>query len=157
MRLLNYDFYDLYALIIFFRADTDKVSQYTKALEQIVSYMTEPASENVLEFNTVRKILRSHVNETEEGLSWIWAENVYTGNVLIIKNGKYYNILVAIFQEMIQCARDKQRLWQLCDATHNIPTLLVASKKPKKIIKSMVRFYRKDYNKDFLVEELKRM
>lgn len=155
MYLLNYDFYDLYALIIFFRTDTDKVSQYTRALEQIISYMEEPVAGNVLEFNTVRKILRSHVNEAEEGVSWIWAENVYTGNVVIIKNERYYHILTAIFREMIQCAGDGQRLWQLCDATHNIPTLLVECKEPKKVIKSMVRIYQKEYNKDFLVGELK--
>ena len=38
MKLLNYDFYDLYALLIFFRMETDKISEYAEAVEEIVAY-----------------------------------------------------------------------------------------------------------------------
>lgn len=155
MNLLNYDFHDLYALIIFFRADTDKVSEYAGAIEQLVTYLEEPALTNELPFNTVRKILQAHVSETEQGLSWIWTENVYTGNVKIMKNIGYNCILIEIFREMLRCIGDCQRLWLLCDATHNVPTLLVECKRPKKVIKSMIRIYQMKYSKKFLIEELK--
>ena len=49
MRLLNYDFYDLYALIVFFRTDTDKVFEYAGAIEQIVACLESPVLENEIE------------------------------------------------------------------------------------------------------------
>ena len=137
MKLLNCDFYDLYALIIFFRADTDKVSEYAGAIEQMVTYLEEPILTKELKFNTVRKILRAHVSKAEKGLSWIWTENVYTGNVKIMKNIGYYHILIEIFREMLRSIGDSQRLWRLCDVTHNLPSVLVECNKPKKVIKSM--------------------
>ena len=157
MQLLNYDFYDLYALLIFFRADTDKVSEYAEVIEQIVHCLEEPVSQSEIEGNAVRKILQTYVSETEQGLSWVWTENKYTGNVVIMKNAGHYRILSEVFQEMLRSMGDGRRLWYLCDATHNIPTLLVECKDPKKAIKSMAKRYQKEYNKNFLVEELKQL
>lgn len=59
------DIYNLYALIVFFRADTDKVSEYVGAIEQIVTYLETPVLENELAFNIIRKILQVHVSEAE--------------------------------------------------------------------------------------------
>ncbi len=157
MYLFNYDFDDLYALIVYFRSCTAEFPKYIKALEQIVSYVEAPMANNV-ELSSVRKILRPYINEEEEEiLSWVLVENVYTAHIHIVKNEIYYRMLSAIFKEMIQCANDKQRLWLLCDATHNIPLVLVDLKKPKKAIKSMIKYYQKEYNKNFLIEELKGM
>lgn len=155
MQLLNYDFYDLYALLIFFRMETDKISEYAGAVEEIVACLEEPVFSNVTDCNTIRKILQAHVNKEERGLLWIWTENIYTGNTFTMKNTGYYRILAEVFREMLHNLGDNQRLWRLCDSTHNLPTLLVESKEPKKAIKSMIRIYQMDYNKDFLVEELK--
>lgn len=33
MRLINYDFDYLYALIVFFRNDTDKIAEYAEAIK----------------------------------------------------------------------------------------------------------------------------
>lgn len=155
MQLLNYDFYDLYALLIFFRMETDKISEYAGAVEEIVACLEEPAFSNVTDCNTIRKILQAHVNKEERGLLWIWTENIYTGNTLTMKNTCYYFILAEIFREMLHNLGDNQRLWRLCDSTHNLPTLLVECKEPKKAIKSMIRIYQMEYNKEFLIEELK--
>lgn len=155
MRLLNYDFYDLYALIVFFRNDTDKISEYADAIKQIIACIEETTEVNEIPCNTIRKILQAHTNKEERGLFWIWVENIYTGNVLTVKNEGYYRILAAVFREMLCGIGDGKRLWRLCDATHNLPTLLVECKEPKKGIKSMVRIYQVQYNKEFLVEELK--
>lgn len=155
MRLLNYDFYDLYALVVFFRNDTDKISEYAEAIKQLIAYIEEPTGGNEIPCNTIRKILQAYINQEERGLFWIWVENIYTGNVLTVKNEGYYRILAAVFREMLCDISDSKRLWRLCDATHNLPTLLVECKEPKKGIKSMVRIYQVQYNKEFLVEELK--
>ena len=99
--------------------------------------------------------MQYYVKEEEPGLFWIWVENVYTGNVLTMKNEGYYRVLAAVFREMLVSIGDNQRLWRLCDATHNLPILLVECKAPKKGIKSMIRIYQVQYNRDFLEEELK--
>lgn len=155
MRLINYDFDDLYALIVFFRNDTDKIAEYAEAIKQIIACLEGKNGENESSCNTIRKILQYYVKEEEPGLFWIWVENVYTGNVLTMKNEGYYRVLAAVFREMLVSIGDNQRLWRLCDATHNLPILLVECKAPKKGIKSMIRIYQVQYNKDFLEEELK--
>ena len=65
MSLVNYDFYDLYALLIFFRADTDKISEYAVAIEELVTCLEQSVVSNVSECNTIRKFLQSHVSEEE--------------------------------------------------------------------------------------------
>ena len=40
---------------------------------------------------------------------------------------------------MIKVYSDEQRLYLLCDASHNIPVILADVKKPEKAIKEMVR------------------
>ena len=155
MQLLNYDFYDLYALLIFFRMDTKKIAEYAEAIEELVACLEQPVFGNVCECNTIRKILKCYVSEEEQGLVWIWTENIYTGNTLTMKNVGYYDILAEVFREMLRNLGDNQRLWRLCDSTHNLPTLLVECEEPQKAIKSMVRIYQMEYNRNFLVEELK--
>jgi len=155
MYLINYDFYDLYALIIFFRGDTGKISEYAEAIKQIIVCLEEPVVGNECPANTIRKVLQEHVSKNERGLFWIWAENIYTGNVVPMKNESYYRILAEVFREMLRSIGDDKRLWRLCDSTHNLPTLLVECKEPRKAIKSMVRIYQMEYNKNFLIVELK--
>lgn len=155
MHLLNHDFDDLYALIVYFRSRDTKIPQYIKALEQIILYIDAPIVNKVIEFNTVRKILRAHVKTNDEVLSWIAVDNEYTAHTFIIKKEIYYRVLVAIFKEMIVSQQDNQRLWMLCDSVHNIPLLLVDLKKPKRAIKTMIKCYQKEYNKKFLIKELK--
>ena len=139
MKLLNYDFFDLQALIVFFRAKPDCVSEYAGAIEQIISTLENGTSGNGTETNTIRKILQGFVSREESGLSWIWTENVYTGNVVLIKEERYYHILAELFREMLQCIDDSSRLYELCDAVHNLPTIMVENKKPEKMIKSVVK------------------
>lgn len=157
MRLLNYDFYDLYALLVYFRADVDKVSEYAEAIERIIAYLDEPIQEKEIAFNSIRKVLQLYVSKTESALSWVWTENVYTGNVVLMKDVNSYCILKKVFQEILLAIGNNERLWSLCDATHNLPVVLANDKKSGKIIKSMVRIYQKKYNKYFLVEELKEL
>lgn len=58
---------------------------------------------------------------------------------------------------MQQCINDSQRFYLLCDASHNIPLLLADTKNPKKAIKIMIKDYQKNYNKEFLLKELKKI
>lgn len=157
MLLINYDFYDLYALITFFRNNTEKYFAYDKAVQKIIYYIDLPSSNNGLEANIIRKILKPYFNAEDNFLSWVLVENKYTANIGIIKDKTYYDILSAVFKEMQQCINDSQRFYLLCDASHNIPLLLADTKNPKKAIKIMIKDYQKNYNKEFLLKELKKI
>lgn len=154
MYLLNYDFYDLHALITFFRNNTSRFSHYISSIEQIDQYIKAPAA-NGIEPNTVRKILRPLYDDYDNALSWMLVNNEYTANIYIIKANAYYSILSSLFEEMTEFYRDGQRMYLLCDASHNIPLILADEKKPQKAIEAMVRDYRNLYNKHFLADELK--
>ncbi|MCI7349204.1 MAG: hypothetical protein MSH60_00435 [Ruminococcus sp.] len=155
MHLINYDFYDLHALITFFRQKTERFSSYKKAFEEIICCIEMPMQNNGITANTIRKIIRPYIDSDDELLSWVLTDNMYTANVVIIKNEGCYRLLSAVFKEMLQFADDTQRLYSLCDAAHNIPLVLADDKKPQKAIKAMIKDYRNTQNKHFLSEELK--
>ncbi len=155
MRLLNYDFYDLFDLIVYFRSSPAKFSLYRESIEQIITYIELPIGQGEVETNSIRKILRSNVENSEDVLLWMQVDNVYTAKTRIIKSDACYTVIKAVLREMLRCFEDKQRFVMLCDATHNVPLILADERKPKKIIKTMVKTYQKNYNKDFLVKELR--
>lgn len=51
MLLLNYDFYDLYALILFFRDFPEKCVLYTDAIKELIQYIGCPQTSNGLDYN----------------------------------------------------------------------------------------------------------
>lgn len=154
MFLNNYDFYDLHAFITFFRNNPKKTA-YFPAVEKIIEYINQPQINNSIGMNTIRKIVNPYIKNDEEQLSWVFVENAYTANLCIIKNEAHYKILSVVLGEIILSIDDSERVYMLCDATHNIPELLVDVKKPKKAIISMIKNYRKQYHQKFLYDELK--
>ncbi len=155
MQILNYDLYDLYALLHYLRDDPGKFPIYRSAVEKIIGYITAPPSGNGIETNTVRKLLRPVYEEEEKHLSWIAVDNEYTANVLIIKNNAYYTILAALLKEMLDCGDDAERLYDFCDAVNNVPLILADDNRPKKAIKEMIKDYQKKYDRGFLLSEIK--
>ena len=155
MHLLNYDFYDLHAFIAFFRSSPARLPNYRYSISQIIDYINAPVS-NGCDFNTVRKFVSPYFAPQDEALSWVLVNNMYTANVFAVKKEQCYPVLSSIFQEMLDIYIDEQRLCLLCDAAHNIPLLLADENKPISVINTMIKDYRKQYNKLFLVNELKR-
>lgn len=155
MKLINYDFHDLYALITFFRSNPTKTA-YLPAIKKINQYLDSEPSQNGIKLNTIRKILKPYTSAQDEQLSWVFTENKYTANIFVIKNDACYTIMSAIFRELLLClGNDPERVYLLCDASHNIPLLLIDEKRPQKTIATMINEYRKRYNSEFLCEELK--
>lgn len=155
MLLTNYDFYDLHALLIYFRYDPARFPDYLIPIRQIVNYFNSPIV-NGINYNQIRKLVSPYFHEQDEALSWVLVNNKYTANIRIIKNESYYFILSTIFEELLAVYPDVQQFYLLCDAAHNIPLLLVDETKPLPIIKTMIKTYRKQYNPSFLVNELKK-
>lgn len=154
MYLINYDFYDLQALFVFFRSKPDRLSDYKSALNDVIAYIMTPQG-HYGDQNNIRKIIRPYYNENDEILSWVLVDNIYPTNIYIIKQNNIYSIISAILREMLDNCDDMRRLYLLCDATHNIPSILVDEIKKSKTIKIMVKEYRRMYNPNFLKDELK--
>lgn len=158
MRLINYDFHDIYALLVYFRSNASQIYKYTNAIEDLISYLETPMTDNIILFNTVRNIVRNHMNEKVEGLEWLFVDNEYSALTSIVKEEYAYCVMTRILKEMLEYCDDKDRIFLLCDATHNIPLILSKSlsyvKKPQKEISTMIAYYRKQYDKSFLKKEL---
>ena len=155
MYLLNYDFYDLHALFVFFRSKPDRFPHYRPAVEQLIGYIGEPAVQNGIDTNTVRKILQPFRSDDDDTLSWVDVNNEYTANIRIIKNQSCYDIIRAVLTEMTVCSEDTDRLYLLCDAVHNIPLILADEPKPSAALKACIAEYRSRYSKSFLSTEIK--
>ena len=155
MYFINYDFYDIYALIVFFRSYPERFLHYRPAVQKIMEYIEKTAESNALDYNNIRKILKEYYDENDKFLSWVTVENQYTANIRIIKKEAVYRVLLKIMCEMTEYYTDKDRFYLLCDAVHNIPLVLADDAKPKKAINVMIQQYRKKYNNLFLKEELR--
>lgn len=154
MYLINYDLYDMHALIVFFRYAPERFPLYAQAVSELLGYLETPP-ERQLAYNNVRRILRPYYVPEDETLSWVLTDNRYTANVCILKSDACYAVLSAVCREMLACCDDTERLYLLCDAVHNIPLLLADVKHPKKAMRLMLREYRTQYNRAFLLKEWK--
>lgn len=154
MYLINYDLYDLQALFVFFRSKPERLSDYKPALNDIIDYIIAPQG-HCGDYNNIRKIIRPYYNKIDEILSWVLVDNVYPTNIYIIKQEVVYSIISSILREMLDNCGDKNRLYLLFDSTHNIPSILMGEVKESKIIRIMIKEYRKRYNLQFLKDELK--
>ena len=154
MLLLNYDFYDIYAVLISFRNDpsntfNEKIAKTIKAL------LESPQVDNLIESNIIRRSIAEIENLDIELLAWIKTNNIYTYGQKVIKEETAYHILSAGFAELLVCLKDEnyKRFEDLADALHNVPIIL--SEKPKnlsKLIKTEISTYRKMWNNAFLKE-----
>lgn len=156
MGLLNYDLYDIYALIQFFRVHPDR-ADYIAALRSVTVYLAEPAGSGS-DYNGVRKVLRSYVDPQEEMLAWVFVENVYTGGMRILKNPAYRPMLCAVLAEIEEALADgAERTYEAAYACHNLPLLMAEDTLTKKAALSFTERYRKTYNRDFLCAECKKL
>ena len=155
MHLINYDFYDLYAVIIFVRSSPND-KRLIPVLNSIAELIEAPQSDNGIESNIVRKAIRQCDKADIDGLSFANTDNVYTANIRIMKNSVYYKILSKIFRELADSMSISiERTVAAADSLHNIPLLLADELKPKKAITLAIKEYRARYSPIFLASELK--
>lgn len=154
MLLLNYDFYDIYAVLLFFRNDPSNTLN-SKIAKKIQSLLESPQVDNVIESNIIRRSIAEIENLDIDQLAWIKTNNIYTYGQKVIKEETAYHILSAGFAELLVCLKDEnyKQFEALADALHNVPIIL--SEKPKnlpKLIKTEISTYRKMWNNAFLKE-----
>ena len=157
MLLTNYDFYDIYWSIVLMRSDG---LGYDYAIAKAIKDTIDAEqTDNVVECNIIRSVL-SNITELNEYNKWEWrfVKNVYTYGVKVIKDEFSYQILSAIFEELLSCLKepDEEQINDLKDALHNIPIILAEeSKHIKKHIAREIARYRNKWNKSFLKTLLK--
>ena len=152
MLLLNFDFYDIYAVLISFRNDPSNA--FNEKIAKIIKALIEsPQVDNIIESNIIRRSLAEIENLDIEKFDWIKTNNVYTYGQKVIKEEIAYHILAKGFAELLLCLQDEnyKRFEALADALHNVPIIL--SEKPKnclKLIKIEIFTYRKMWSDSFL-------
>lgn len=155
MHMINYDFYDLHAVIVCVRSSPND-KHLIPVLNRIAELIEAPHPNNGIESNIVRKAIRKCSTADIESMSFANTDNVYTANIRIIKNPVYYKILSKIFRELADSmSLSSERTTAAADSFHNIPLLLADEIKPKKAITIAIKEYRARYSPNFLVNELK--
>lgn len=157
MLLTNYDFYDIYWSIVLIRSDG---LEYDYAVSKAIKDTIDAEQkDNIVEFNKIRSVL-SDIQELKEYKKWQWilTKNVYTYGVKIIKDDFAYQILSAMFEELLDSLKEpnEERINDLKIALHNIPVILADEhKRVKKHIAHEISFYRNKWNKHFLGKLIK--
>ena len=157
MLLTNYDFYDIYWSIVLIRSDG---LGYDYAVSKAIKDTIDAEQkDNIVEFNKIRSVL-SDIQELKEYKKWQWilTKNVYTYGVKIIKDDFAYQILSAMFEELLDSLKEpnEERINDLKIALHNIPIILADERKRiKKHIAREISFYRNKWNKHFLEKLIK--
>ena len=96
MLLLNYDFYDIYAVLISFRNDPSNA--FNKKIAKTIKALLESHQvDNLIETNIIRRSIAEIENLDIELLAWIKTNNVYTYGQKVIKEETAYHILSAGF------------------------------------------------------------
>ena len=105
MLLTNYDFYDIYWSIVLMRSDG---LGYDYAVSKAIKDTIDAEQkDNIVELNKIRSVL-SDIQELKEYKKWQWilTKNVYTYGVEIIKDDFAYQILSAMFEELLDSLKE---------------------------------------------------
>ena len=154
MHLLNYAWYDLYALFVFLRNHPERYSAYEDGIRRILALVDEPLRETA-PVNVIRHCLRPCFDPADMYMHYVTVDNEYTCDIQFISNEIYYALLSAMLRELIEHGREPNRLSALCDALHNIPRIILHNPRPRNHIRFEISSYQKQYNPDFLKAELK--
>ena len=152
MFMTKYDFYDIYAVFIYIRAYTDdaKNAEIAKAVKKLLDLPEKERSG----LNCIRKAISAIDGVDREHYYWAFTENVYTYIPPMIKEDMLYRVLSAGFSEIISAIEsgDSERVYRAADAMHNVPIILAENNitEAKKHIKRETKYYRKEYNNEFL-------
>lgn len=151
MLLFNYDFYDIYAVLIELRNKPD-ASYNLEVIDCVRDVLSKPQTSNCVESNIVRKALRNIKTLDSRRFAWVYADNIYTYyGIGVIKEDFCYRFLHRAFEELSLCAEKKEaeRLEDLADALHNIPIYIAEGcKNLKKTAKVEFSYYNKKYKVD---------
>ena len=158
MLLTNYDFYDIYWSIVLMHSDA---SAYDYAVSKAIKDTIDAdQADNIVEFNKIRNALSDiKALEVYKKWNWVFTQNIYTYGIKVIKDIFAYQILSAMFEELLTCLKepDEARINDLKIAMHNIPIILADENKHIKTrIVREIKCYRRKWNHCFLKNAMKK-
>ena len=152
MLLLNYELYDLYAVLIRIRCSPSDPADI-RIVSAIIDLLDAPQTTNMVEVNAVRKAISIIEGIDKEKWHFAFVNNEYTFGERIIKDELSYKVLEAGFSELLDVLQteDEKHIYDIADALHNVPIIFAQNcKNIKRTVRSCISDYRKKYNPNFL-------
>lgn len=153
-----YELYDLHAIFVGIR-----FSPMNAINEDILLSVIDVLKNrhNIDELNQFRVALQAiSSRDTEELYNFSLVENKYCYFPLsFLKDEKIYLLLIKACEKLLEAVNEKnqEKIYDLADCLHELPIFLSENRYtiPKKYWKNEIKYYRKKWDKTFLVEEQK--
>ncbi len=158
MLICDQDLYDISACLMRIRNDpTDPFNE--TVVNQLLYVLHKEIASNVFVFNSIRSAVSTISNLDKEKWYFAFHENVYV-HFAILKDEKIYNILIKALSSLKQVIAEgnKDKIDDLADCLHCLPDIIAENrfKITKSYWKTHVQYYRKKWDKDFLLQEQKK-
>ncbi len=158
LLMTNYDFYDIYAILIAIRFKPQNECN-AKIVQSVIDIISAPQNGNDVDSNIVRKKIREIYNLDRDLFKFAFVDNRYTYGIRFIKEGYPYSFLKNAFDKLLKCINDGDynQVYALADALHNVPIFLSdGCKNLKKALRIEFSNYDKKYGTDLRKELLQR-
>lgn len=156
MLLTNYDFYDIYSILIAIRFKPQ--NEYNaEIVRSVIDIFSSPQKGNNVDSNIVRKKIREIEGLDRDLFEFAFVDNIYTYGIRIIKEDYSYSFLKNAFDKLLKCINDGDcsQVYALADALHNVPIFLSdGCKNLKKALRIEFSDYYKKYGTDLQKELL---
>ena len=154
LLMTNYDFYDIYAILIAIRFKPQNECN-AKIVQSVIDIISAPQNGNDVDSNIVRKKIREIYNLDRDLFKFAFVDNIYTYGIRFIKEDYPYSILKNAFDKLLKCINDGDynQVYALADALHNVPIFLSdGCKNLKKALRIEFSNYDKKYGTDLRKE-----
>ena len=157
--MLNiYDLYDLHAILTRIRFSPETPANY-EIISRVIDVLTNKSINDAP--NQFRLVLREIDELKNDDLyDFVYVENKYSYYPLSpLKDENIYYVLISALEELLDTIsrKSKEQISDLADCLHNLPIFIVENELniPKQFWKNEVKYYRKKWNKSFLLYEQK--
>ncbi|HHU56537.1 MAG TPA: hypothetical protein GXZ48_07620 [Acholeplasmataceae bacterium] len=152
--MLNiYDLYDIHAILINIRQNPEyelNKEVITKTINVLKNW------QNNQKMNQIRTALQSISSLDIEAYNFVYVNNMYTYFPSYLKNENIYIMLIEALECLLIAIEEKniEKIIDLADCLHNLPIYLVENHffVPKEYWNCEVKYYRKKWDKNFLVK-----
>ena len=154
-----YDLYDLHAILVRIRFSPEDTVNHD-VISKVIGVLTDNLNNSDdCDSNQFRSAIQSIKGLENNNLyDFAYVENKYSYFPLSsLKDEKIYTVLIHCCEELL-CAienNNREQILELSDCLHNLPIYIVENKFaiPKNFWKNEIEYYRKKWNKKFLVAE----
>lgn len=153
-----YDLYDLHAVFVNIRFSPS--NEMNK--EVVLKVIDVLKNRDCDDFNQFRKALCPiYASYRDELYAFTSVENKYTYIPQpFLKDEKIYTVLIKACEHLLTaiCEENEKKIYDLADCLHNLPIIIAKNHNsiPKRYWKNEIGYFRKKWDKNFLIDEQKR-